>query len=155
MLTIMKEIEDMLMETQTTELLKKCSEGCKMAVNSMEQVKPYVKDSHLKEVLDRYDCEYQRLDEETTGLLNAMGDEEKEPGAMASTFSWISTEVKLMLKDDSHQIAKIMMKGSNMGIQSMSESINKYMDASEKSRAVAKDIVSVGENFSGEMKQFL
>ena len=143
------------MESQTIELLKKCSEGCKMAVNSMEQVKPYVKDGKLRDVLDRYDCEYQRLDEETAGLLDAMGDEEKEPGAMASTFSWLSTEVKLMIKDDSHQIAKIMIKGSNMGILSMSDYINKYTDASEKSQAVAKDIVRVGEDFAGEMKQFL
>ena len=143
------------MEDQTLELLKKCSEGCKMAVNSMNQVKPYINDAELMQVINSYDCNYKRLDEDTSRLLTEHGGEEKEPGALASTFSWISTEVKLMIKDNSHQIAKIMIDGSNMGIQNMSEYINKYTDASENSRAGAKDIVGTGEDFMSELKRFL
>lgn len=143
------------MEDQTLELLKKCSEGCKMAINSMDQVKPYIKDTELMEVIDRYTCDYRRLDDETARLLAQCGGEEKEPSALASTFSWISTEVKLMIRDNSHQIAKIMIDGSNMGIQNLSESINKYTEASENSQAVARDMVGVGEAFMSELKRFL
>ena len=59
---------------------------------------------------------------------------------MASAFSWLSTEMKMMFKDDNNQIAKIMMNGCNMGIQSISEDINKYSNASSESVSLAKSL---------------
>lgn len=74
---------------------------------------------------------------------------------MASAFSWISTEMKMMFKDDNNQIAKIMMNGCNMGIQSISEDINKYSNASGESVSLAKKIVKAEENFMKDLERFL
>lgn len=89
------------------------------------------------------------------GLLNEEGRPEQEPGKMASVFSWITTEMKLMIKDDSQQIAKLMMDGCNMGIQSISEAVNDNPEASRESKAAAKRLVKELENFMKDLKPFL
>ena len=74
---------------------------------------------------------------------------------MASAFSWLSTEMKMMFKDDNTKIAKIMMNGCNMGIQSISEDINKYSNASSESVSLAKKLVKAEENFMRDLERFL
>ena len=56
---------------------------------------------------------------------------------------------------DNNQIAKIMMNGCNMGIQSISEDINKYSNASSESVSLAKKLVKAEENFMRDLERFL
>ena len=143
------------MEEQTIKLLDECSKGCKMGTDSIEQVKDYVTDEDLWNVIEKYDGKYKELDDEIAGLLNEEGRPEQEPGKMASVFSWITTEMKLMIKDDSQQIAKLMMDGCNMGIQSISEDRNKYSGASKESMDLANELVGIEGDFMWELKYFL
>ena len=43
------------MDAQTRGLLRECSLGCKMAINSFDQMRDYVKNEELKELMDTYD----------------------------------------------------------------------------------------------------
>ena len=95
---------DQVMEKQTVELLKECNSGCKMGINSMNQVREYVMDEKLAKVLKEYDEKHKKLEKETSKLLAEFGKDEKEPEKIATAFSWISTEMKLMIKDDASQI---------------------------------------------------
>ena len=65
------------------------------------------------------------------------------------------TDIKLLVNKDDSQVAKLAMDGCNMGIQSLSEFINKYEDASSESIAIAKKIVKAEEQFMQELKEFL
>ncbi|HIW84666.1 MAG TPA: hypothetical protein H9873_10145 [Candidatus Dorea gallistercoris] len=143
------------MEKQTLELLKECSSGCKMAIDSMDQIKEYVLDTKLSQVIEAAKKQHLQLEKEVDGLLREQGERGKEPEKMAQAFSWITTEMKLMIKDDNTQIAKILMDGCNMGIKSLSEQINKYPEASRESRAAAEKIVKCEEKLMGELKKFL
>ena len=42
------------MDEQTRKLLEECSIGCKMAVNSLDQITGYIKDSDLKKLVGNY-----------------------------------------------------------------------------------------------------
>ena len=126
-----------------------------MAVDSIRQVKEYAEKEGLIKVLDEYDKKHRKLRDDIAAMLKEYDENGKEPEKMASAFSWITTEVKLMLKDDSQQIAKIMMDGCNMGIQSLGEYINKYTEASRESMALAKDVIKTEEAFAREMREFL
>lgn len=88
------------MDEQTRKLLEECSSGCKMAVNSMEQVSEYIKDTKLKELADSFTEKHRELEAETAALLNDAGNDEKAPGAAASTFAWFTTEIKLAVNSD-------------------------------------------------------
>lgn len=143
------------MNEDTRKLLEECNSGCKMALGSMKQVKEYIQDEKLKKIVESYKQKHKQLEIESSNLLKGAGNSEKEPGVMASMFSWFTTEMKLMIEDDGHQIAKLMMDGCNMGIQSISEYQNKYKEASKEATELAKKLVKTEENFMQEMKQFL
>lgn len=143
------------MDEQTRSLLKECSAGCKMAINSLDQVREYIREEELKKLTDQFDKKHKELEEEAAKLLEAAGEEEKEPGKMAEAFSRITTEMKLMLKDDSGQIAKLLMDGCNMGIQSIGKYSNEYTGASKESKAIAARLIKTEEDYMAKLKQFL
>ncbi len=126
-----------------------------MAVKSIAQVKEYAENEKLTRVLESYDKKHRELDEEVAGMLAQYGKEEKEPAMMAEVGSWMKIEMKMLMNADDTQIAKLMMDGCNMGIQSVSEYVNKYHDASKESESVAKKLIKIEEDFMKEMKEFV
>ena len=143
------------MEANTIELLKECSSGCKMAIESIELVQGYVEDEKMKELLKAYRSKHDGLQEKICGLLSQYGKADEKPKAIAEWMSKLMIEMKMMLHKDEHQAAKLMMDGCNMGIQSVSEYVNKYRDASPEAKDVAKELVKAEEDFMEEMKQFV
>jgi len=143
------------MEDHTIALLQECSQGCKMGIKSINQVSEYVSDQGLKRIIEKYRAEHQRVESEIGHLLNHHGKESKEPEMMATAMSWVSTEMKMMRKDDDRQAAKIMTEGCDMGIRTISGFINQYSGASKTSIALAKDLVQMEEKFREEMKPYL
>lgn len=143
------------MNEDTLKLLQECDSGCKMAVDSMDQALGYTKDEELKKLLEQYKEKHKRLEQETSEILHNGGYEDKKPGIMATAFAWITAETKLMWDDDNNQIAKLMMNGANMGIQSITEYRHKYKKADEDVQTIAKKLVRVEEEFLQELKRFL
>lgn len=143
------------MKKHTVEVLKVCNSGCKMAVNSMNRVEEYVLDENLRRLLVEAKRKHETMEDESGKILTACGHQEEKPDVLASAASWLTTEMKLMLNDDNTQIAKILMDGCNMGIQSITEKMNKYPEASRESISLAKKIVKCEEQFAEELKKFL
>lgn len=143
------------MNEDTICLLKECNAGCKMATDSMEQVMEYVENDELRKLIDRYNEPHIALGEECTRLLKEEKKEEKDPTPMAKTFSWLSTEVKLMMNDSSNKIAKILMDGCNMGIQSLSEYVNQYVNASKEVVDLANRLIRIEQDFMNDLRAFL
>lgn len=143
------------MNEDTIKLLKECNAGCKMATNSMEQVQPYLKDKRLKAIIDRYNEQHIRLGDECHQLLNMYHEEEKDPNRIQKVFSSVSTDIKLMVNDDTHKIAELMIDGCHMGIKSLSENINKYKLASIESIDIAHRLIKYEQDFMNELLEFL
>ena len=143
------------MDKHTQRLLEECNSGCKMAIGSMEQIIEYVQEDRLRTLLEDYKEKHLELEKESTDMLRGCGKSEKEPGVMATAFSWFTTEIKMLLQDDSKQVAKIMMNGCNMGIQSISEYMHEFSGASKEAQALAERLVRMEEDFMKELKQYL
>ncbi len=143
------------MNEHSIKLLEACSSGSKMALNSLNQLHEYTIDDDLKSVLDTYKRMHEELQDRTMVLLMEVGRCEKEPSLMASTFSYMTAEMKLLIKDDNHQIAKLLMDGCNMGIQSISTYVNDYPDASKEIKDIAEDLVKMEEDFMRDLKTFI
>ncbi|MBE5940284.1 MAG: hypothetical protein E7266_07790 [Lachnospiraceae bacterium] len=143
------------MDANTIELLKECNKGCKMAVESMKQVKCKIKNPEFKELINKYIKKHRDLEDKSSELLDEYGKCENEPGMMTEAFSWMTTEMKLMMDDGDGRIAKLMMDGCSMSIQSVSEYINKYGDASEESKKLAYKLVDLAEEFMKDLKEYV
>lgn len=143
------------MNEDTIKLLKEVNSGCKSGTNSMEQVMPVTKNEDLKAIISKYNDYHIKLGDECHVLLNEIDKDEKDPPKMAKVMSWVSTEMKLMLNDDTHKIAELMIDGCNMGIKSLSEYINKYKAATQESIAIAQRLVRLEQDFMNELLPYL
>ncbi|HHU92459.1 MAG TPA: hypothetical protein GXZ20_04920 [Halanaerobiaceae bacterium] len=143
------------MSNDTVKLLRECNAGCKSATNSMEQVLRYLDNEDLKNLIDEYNDKHIKLGDECHQMLNELDEEEKDPDKMAKTFSWISTEVKLMVNDNSQKIAELMIDGCNLGIKSLSKYINQYKNASNESVDLAKRLIKIEQEFMNELLKYL
>lgn len=143
------------MDANTVELLKECSSGCQMGMESVKKMREYAKDSKLDELLEAYGEKHRGLEGRISNLLSQYGEEEKAPAKMAEVMSKMDMSVKMFMHPEDSQVAKLMMDGCNMGIQSVSEYVNKYPDASKESQDIAKDLIKIEEDFMKEMKEFV
>ncbi len=139
----------------TVELLKECNAGCKMAIDSMEQISKYVTDDQLKTLITKYNGEHIKMEEDIHRMLNNLGEEDQEPSPIAKASSWIQSEVKMMLKGDTHQAASLLTDGCNMGIKSLCEYKNSYKAADEKSVNMCEKICNIETRMVEDLQEFL
>lgn len=143
------------MNEDTCRLLQECTSGCSTAMESMEQVMPDVQCDELARIIGSYKEKHKAIWKSAGILLHESGNEDKHPGVAASSFMWVTTEMKLLMKNDDHQIAKLMMDGCNMGIQSICRCQNQYEGAEPIARDIARQLVKTEEEFMEELKGFL
>lgn len=143
------------MSKDTIALLKECNAGCKSATNSMEQVLDFVKEGKLKELIEHYNRKHIELGDKCHELLNKADEEEEDPHPMAKAFSWLSTEVKMMVNDGEDKIADIMVDGCNMGIKSLSKYLNEYKNADEQGKDIARKLIRLEQDFMVELLEYL
>jgi hypothetical protein len=126
-----------------------------MAINSMHQIQDYVTEEGLATLIRESTERHEKLEAESTKLLEENGEYEKEPGMMASAMSWLTTEMKMLVKRSDTEIAKIMMNGCNMGIQTITEKAHEFENASEESKKLAERLVKEEEDFMEKLKKYL
>lgn len=138
----------------TAELLKKCNAGIKMGVNSINDLIDNISDGEMKKILNRCMEEHQKLGSETHAQLEKNCTDGKEPPAVARGMSWLKTEIMMTAGDDS-TAADLITDGCNMGIKSLCKYLNEYKGADEKSRDIAKRLISVEEGLARDMRNYL
>ena len=143
------------MNNDTIKLLRECNLGCKMAVNSLNQILEYVANPEFADLVNKSIKEHEKLGDETAKKLVNAGSEEKEPGTMTSAFSWFTTEMKMMMKGTDGEAAKIMIDGCSMGIQSIGEKKNHFKEADSDSIRIATDLIEMEEKLIKELEAYL
>lgn len=143
------------MQNDTIKLLRECNLGCKMAVNSLNQIAEFVTNPGLSSLIEKSIEQHKKIEKETSDALALAGADEKEPGAMTSAFAWVTTEMKLTINDGDGQAAKIIMNGCNMGIQTIGEKQNEFTDADKDACKLATDLIQIEETLMKELKEFL
>ena len=143
------------MNEDTIHLLKEVDSGCFMAMDSLRQMKEYELDDKETEMLKTYIEKHGELQKEVSALLHERQESDKTPGVMASTMSWLTTEIKMMMHNEGSQIAKIVMNGCNMGIQSIGENLTKSKTASEEAKKLARKLINIEEDLFSEAITFL
>lgn len=139
----------------TVELLKECDAGCKMAIDSMEQISKYVSDDKLKTIIQKYNGEHIRLEEDIHRLLNNIGEEDKDPSPIAKASSWIQSEFKMMMNYGAKQAAHLLTDGCNMGVKSLCEYKNAYKAADEKSVRICEKLCDLETKMVHDLQPFL
>lgn len=144
-----------MIEQDTVKLLRECDAGIKMGVKSIDDVEKYVKSSEMKRLLSDCKDEHKRLEGEVEDMLNAYGDDGKDPNPIATGMSWMKTNMKLSMHHSDKTVADLMTDGCNMGVKSLSGYLNQYKAASEKSKDIAKKLIAIEADLSENMRTYL
>ena len=141
--------------SDTVNLLKECNSGIKMGISTLNEVMPKIEDENFRRILERGIYENSRLGEKTRKALNEIGDDGKEPHAMAKGMAWVKTNVMLAVEDTDQTAADILTDGCHMGIKSINRYMNQYKDAGKYGKDIAKEIVRIEENLAQDVRGYL
>ena len=142
-------------EEDTIKLLRECDAGIKMGVEAIDEVFQYVSAPELKQNLETNKSDHDKLKNELHELLDQYHDDGKDPSAMAKSMSWLKTNVKLAVNESDKTIADLITDGCNMGVKSLNRYLNQYKAADEKSKNIAKRLISLEENLAINIRKFL
>jgi hypothetical protein len=147
-----------MMEKQkndTTELLKECNAGSKMAVDAIDQILPMTRSDDLRRLLRDNKEKHTELGEKIHSELSRSGSREEDPPAAAKTMAHVTTSVKMMLKPDDHEVANIITDGCNMGIKSLHEYLNQYQAAAPEARKLTGELADLEASLMEDLQQYL
>ena len=144
-----------MIENDTIKLLRECDAGVKMGVKSIDDVIDYVKSQTLKEYLNACKDEHQKLDKEINHELERFNDEGKNPNPIASSMSWLKTNMKLIMHESDSTIADLMTDGCNMGVKSLNKYLNEYKAAEEKVKDITKRLINLEEKLAIDIRGYL
>lgn len=144
-----------MIEADTIKLLRECDAGIKMGVSSIDEVIEYVSDGEFKNLLRQSKDDHNELDKILQAELERFKDDGKEPETMAKTMSWLKTNVKLMMNESDKTVADLITDGCDMGVKSLSKYLNKYKAADEKSKDIAKNLITLEERLEVDIRKFL
>ena len=139
----------------TTDLLKECDSGVKTAVNSIKEVMDNVNSTQLRKLLTDSLDYHEELGNEIHEMLSQLGEKGKDPNPMARVMSWMKINIKMLEKPEDKNIAHLMFDGCSMGVKQLSEYLNKYSEADEKSQRLARKLIDCEEKLSKDLKEYL
>ena len=126
-----------------------------MGISSIGDVIGHVSSPELERLLLDSSEEHERLKDDLQRLLDEYNDEGREPAAMAKGMSWLKTNIRLTADGSDSTIADLMTDGCDMGIKSMSKYLNMYKAADERSKDIAKRIISAEEVLRAGVRAYL
>lgn len=144
-----------MIENDTIKLLRECDAGVKMGISSIEDTEKYVKDGEFRKILQENKIDHEKLDVMIEEELSRFHDDGKEPEIMAKGMSWLKTNVKLAVDNSDATVADLITDGCNMGVKSLSKYLNKYKAADEKSKDIAKNLITLEERLSVDVRKYL
>lgn len=144
-----------MVEQDTIRLLRECDAGIKMGISSIEDSIGYVRNEKFRSILDNSLDRHRKLCDDMKTLLDSYSDSGKEPALMAKGMEWFKTNVTLAFEASDSAVADFMVDGCNMGVKSLSKYLNQYKAADEKSKDIAKRLISEEEELSADVREYL
>lgn len=144
-----------MIEHDTVRLLRECDAGIKMGVDSIDEVRDFVRSDELREALTHCKSSHEKLKDELQQALDRFGDDGKKPNPVAKGMSTVKTNLKLGINMSDATVADLMTDGCNMGIKSLSKYLNEYKAADEKAKDITKKLISQEEQLLQDVRPFL
>ena len=143
------------MNTDTINLLRECNAGIKMGEDAIKQVLPHTKNKELRRALETCKSTHAILGDETHAHLLSHGADTKDAHPIARAMSSAKICAAMILKESDRSIANLMTDGCDMGIKSLSGYMNKYKNADEASKNIAKRLIASEEYLENKLRNYL
>lgn len=142
-------------ENDTIKLLQECNSGSKMAVTSIDEILEKVQNPDLKAVLMDNKEQHKKLGNEIHAALLKLGASEKEPNLLAKGMAWMKTNMKAAMEDGDKAAADLITDGCGMGIKSLHQYENQYINADAEAKKLCNQLIEIEEKLRKELQKYL
>lgn len=131
------------METHNTKILNFLCENAQMGVQTISKMLENIvgENPKLEEVLGSQLSRYSEFDAQASQHLRSRGGEAKPIPRMTTFISDMMIDFKTMNDKSTSHIAEMMLKGSTMGIISVTKTINENKSADAELLSLANDLL--------------
>ena len=143
------------MKTDTINLLRECNAGIKMGEDAIKNVLPHAKSDELKHTLNVCKNTHATLGDETHEMLLKYGADTKDLHPIARGMSNMKIFTSMLTNETDKKIADLMTDGCDMGIKSLSKQLNKYKNADDSAKNIAKRLIASEEYMETKLREFL
>lgn len=143
------------MAEESTDLLKRCNAGAKMAIGTIERVYPFVTDKMLKDALSEYIKKHEDVVARTREQLADYCEGGADPNPIAQLMAKITTKIRLKRDSSDGNIAVMVIEGCNMGAKKLREYKKKYSGASAESCETLQSLMELEGKLMSEMQSYL
>lgn len=137
------------------ELLEYIYQNAKMGIVGIDNIKSYIKDESLLEVVREQEKDYYEICNKVTKIFLENNHDVKDISGIAKLMTYIDAKMCTLDDKSNNNIAKMMIKGNNRGIIEIQEKINTYEGTNKKIMALAKELLRIEKRNLDNLKKFL
>ena len=126
-----------------------------IAMQSISDLLPDVKDEGLKKELNSEFKGYETHINDISGFMKENHLEPKDINAFKKVMMKGSIKMKTMFDDSKNQIADMMLKGTTMGINELSQMMNEKENLDENVCLLISDLLKTEESFEKRLRKYL
>ncbi len=143
------------MEKHDMELANKLNTDLTMAIESGSIVAGKMKNSNLKKYLFSHVEKYEDLQKNLEHVVSTSNKKLKNTNLIARAFLWMQTSLSTLKKNEESDYIESFIKGSEMGIESSTNLLEKYDDADKKLKDIAFNLQVMEYENIDKLKDYL
>ncbi len=137
------------------EILLKLYQNVEMGIVGIESVEDKIESRSLAKLILDQKKEYEKIKEKLVSLCSKYNVEDKEIGTFAKLSSDMMVTMKTLMDRSDHNIAKMMMEGTNKGLIQLEELLNNYQGKDQKIIDLIQDTIQLEHQNNEELKIYL
>ena len=135
-------------------LLTKIYEGTHIGSKSLNAILPKIESPILRRAIISQICEYDKINSDAKSQISSMGEKTSAP-AFSSLMAITEAKINTTINPSSSHIAEMVIKGSNMGIISITKELNKSNQCQPNAYNLGRKLVKTEEDNIEKIKSFL
>ncbi|MGM9521054.1 MAG: hypothetical protein ACI3VB_01070 [Oscillospiraceae bacterium] len=142
-------------ENPDVAVLNSIYRGAKTGEQAINDMLPKTDDRAFTADLETQRDEYVTISKEAATRLVNMGTEPEPVGEMKKLGMKVGVTMNTMTNDETNHLAELVIKGSNMGIITMTKVVNGYQQASPETLGLAQKLITTENDNITRLKTYL
>ena len=143
------------MDKQSQKLIKKCNNGAKVALNTLECILQYAQKEQIKPIVNDMAIRYRQYVEETNSMLLSQQVKPNNPSPIVRNMAGAITKIRLKKDSSDQNIAMMIIKGADKGISEINMELSERYEASEAAKKSAHKLISLQQDLIKSLRIFL
>lgn len=138
-----------------SELQNNIYKNASMGITALKQVIPSVRDKEMKNLLVKQYNGYKKQAEITAGQMKRKNMQPSSPNMISQLATRASVAANLKMDNSTEHIARMLIKGTNMGIMDLTAMVNHAKCSSPEAMQAAKNYLRNEQKYIESLKPFL